>query len=245
MSDSICERKFGSAESNRGSGSHRHHDALRAQSLVMSIIVVKGSNISSPIDAVSLIGSDNGTQTVNVVSPSITTTSIERSAYRIREGFCWSRLPVRHRIYTATGGVFELPRRRDRPGSDSGCLQRNIHARPTADLAIGDRGSDQQSESNNSVLDGIDRERRNDQQYLVERCQGAGCSSFAQIGTTTSTTFNDTGLTRIHQLQLSGSGPGHGRHTGTLLNCGNHYDARSDPIFAWESNGDVGIQLRK
>lgn len=33
--------------------------------------------------------------------------------------------------------------------------------------------------------------------YLVERCQGAGCSSFAQIGmtaTTTSPTFQDTGL---------------------------------------------------
>ena len=45
------------------------------ESLVMSIFVVKGSNISSPIDAVSLIGSDNGTQTINVVSPSITTTT--------------------------------------------------------------------------------------------------------------------------------------------------------------------------
>ena len=31
--------------------------------------------------------------------------------------------------------------------------------------------------------------------YLVERCQGAGCTSFAQIGTSTSTTFSDTGLT--------------------------------------------------
>ena len=32
-------------------------------------------------------------------------------------------------------------------------------------------------------------------QYLVERCQGAGCSNFAQIGTSTGTTYNDTGLT--------------------------------------------------
>ena len=31
--------------------------------------------------------------------------------------------------------------------------------------------------------------------YLVERCQGAGCTNFAQIGTTTGTTYNDTGLT--------------------------------------------------
>jgi hypothetical protein len=31
--------------------------------------------------------------------------------------------------------------------------------------------------------------------YKVERCQGAGCSNFAQIATPTGTTFNDTGLT--------------------------------------------------
>ena len=31
--------------------------------------------------------------------------------------------------------------------------------------------------------------------YRVERCQGNGCSSFAQIATPTVTTFNDTSLT--------------------------------------------------
>jgi len=31
--------------------------------------------------------------------------------------------------------------------------------------------------------------------YMVERCQGAGCSNFAQIAAPTATTFNDTGLT--------------------------------------------------
>src|SRR5262249_31104168 len=31
--------------------------------------------------------------------------------------------------------------------------------------------------------------------YLVERCQGAGCTNFAQIATPTGTTFNNTGLT--------------------------------------------------
>ena len=31
--------------------------------------------------------------------------------------------------------------------------------------------------------------------YKVERCQGAGCSNFAQIATPTTATFNDTGLT--------------------------------------------------
>ena len=31
--------------------------------------------------------------------------------------------------------------------------------------------------------------------YLIERCQGSGCTSFAQVGTTSATTYNDTGLT--------------------------------------------------
>ena len=30
--------------------------------------------------------------------------------------------------------------------------------------------------------------------YLIERCQGAGCSNFAQVGTATGTSFNNTGL---------------------------------------------------
>jgi hypothetical protein len=29
----------------------------------------------------------------------------------------------------------------------------------------------------------------------VERCQGAGCTSFTQIGTTTTTTYNDNAVT--------------------------------------------------
>ena len=31
--------------------------------------------------------------------------------------------------------------------------------------------------------------------YLIERCQGAGCTTFAQVGTSTTTTFADNGLT--------------------------------------------------
>ena len=32
-------------------------------------------------------------------------------------------------------------------------------------------------------------------QYLIERCQGSGCSSFVQVGTATSTAYADSGLT--------------------------------------------------
>jgi len=33
--------------------------------------------------------------------------------------------------------------------------------------------------------------------YLVERCQGAGCSTFTQVGTSTTTTYNNTGLSPV------------------------------------------------
>ena len=40
--------------------------------------------------------------------------------------------------------------------------------------------------------------------YQLERCQGSGCSNFAQIATPTGTSYKDTGLSSVHQLQLPG-----------------------------------------
>jgi len=45
------------------------------QSLVVSVFVVKGSNVSDPIDAISIIGDDGGSQTLAITSPDITTTN--------------------------------------------------------------------------------------------------------------------------------------------------------------------------
>jgi Galactose oxidase-like, Early set domain/Bacterial Ig domain/Fibronectin type III domain len=46
--------------------------------------------------------------------------------------------------------------------------------------------------------------------YRVERCQGAGCSNFAQVGTPTSTTFADSGLlaSTSYSYQVRANGPG-------------------------------------
>jgi hypothetical protein len=46
-----------------------------SQALVISLLVVSGSDVSDPIDVVSTIGDDAGSQTPHVVSPSIKTTS--------------------------------------------------------------------------------------------------------------------------------------------------------------------------
>ena len=53
--------------------------------------------------------------------------------------------------------------------------------------------------------------------YQVFRCQGAGCTSFAQVGTASGTSFPDTGLVGGHELQLPGARPGRGRQPGAVL----------------------------
>ena len=43
--------------------------------------------------------------------------------------------------------------------------------------------------------------------YLVERCQGAGCSSFAQVGTAPSAAYSDTGLTPGAAIAIASARP--------------------------------------
>ena len=61
----------------------------------------------------------------------------------------------------------------------------------------------------------------------MERCQGAGCSTFAQVGTPTGTSFADTGVAastsysyRVRAVDASGNVSG-------LLHCGVGDDARA------------------
>ena len=54
--------------------------------------------------------------------------------------------------------------------------------------------------------------------YQIERCQGAGCSNFTQIATPTGTSYNDTGLTAEHQLQLPRPRHRRGRELGPYSN---------------------------
>ncbi len=63
--------------------------------------------------------------------------------------------------------------------------------------------------------------------YLVERCQGAGCTSFAQIGTSTSTSYNDPGLTastsysyRVRATDAAGNLSGYSGTASTTTQAG-------------------------
>ncbi len=62
--------------------------------------------------------------------------------------------------------------------------------------------------------------------YRVERCQGAGCTNFAQVGTPTATTYSDTGLARLDHLPLPGAGGRRSRQPRRLLVDRHGDDAR-------------------
>jgi glucose/arabinose dehydrogenase/fibronectin type 3 domain-containing protein len=81
--------------------------------------------------------------------------------------------------------------------------------------------------------------------YRVERCQGAGCTDFAQVGTPTGTTFNDAGLTalttyryQVRAVDAAGNlGPYSAIATATTL------DASAPPpglVGAWGFNEGSG-----
>ena len=166
-----------------------------AQPLVISIIVVKGSNISSPIDAVSLIGSDMGTQTVSVASPNITTTATNdlligfvkvSSSAVFQSGTGFTQQPAASLVNLDAETVLEAV-----PGTYNATFTLS-QPQTWQSAAVAAANNPNQaslswtaSTETGGAISG----------YLVERCQGAGCSNFAQIGTTTDTTFGDTSLT--------------------------------------------------
>ena len=166
-----------------------------AQPLVISVLVVKGSNISAPIDAVSLIGNDNGTKTINVASPSITTTAFNDlligfvkvssgTSFQSGTGFTQQASASSNFLDAETGPAAT-------PGSYAATF--TLGAQETWESAVVAAASN----PNQTTLSWTASTEAGGtiSQYLVERCQGAGCGNFAQIGTTTTTTFSDAGLT--------------------------------------------------
>ena len=166
-----------------------------AQSLVIAIVVLKGTNGFSPIEAISLIGSDNGTGTLNVASPSITTTGTND----LLIGF--AKVDPSAVAFTAGPGLTQ------QPGASSNYLDTETESAATpgtytATFTVSISETWQAAvvaaanNPNQATLSWTASTETGGtiSQYLVERCQGAGCTTFSQIGTTTGTTSNDTGL---------------------------------------------------
>ncbi len=165
-----------------------------AESLVISVIVVKGSNTSSPIDQISAISDDGGSQSLNVSSPSITTTN----SNDLLIGFAKSSVSE-----TFTSGTGYTPQ----PVASSDFLDAESEAAAmpgtySATFTINAAATWQDvvaAVSTSAVNVNISWNPSTDNVgvtgYLLERCQGGGCTNFTQIATTTGTVYTDTGLT--------------------------------------------------
>ena len=173
-------------------------DLTGKQSLVISMCVVKGSNVSDPIDAFSSIGDDAYTQTVVPTSPKIITT--HSNDLLIGFGKSWSS-----EVWSAGGGFAFQPSASSNylvaetglaaaPGSYNSAFllsaRTNWQAAVVAVRPANSSGTSQhltlawQPSSDNFRVAG----------YHVERCRGADYDNFVHVGTTRYSSFVDATL---------------------------------------------------
>ena len=62
--------------------------------------------------------------------------------------------------------------------------------------------------------------------YRIERCQGSGCTTFAQIASPAGTSYSDGGLVRQHDVSLPRAGDGCGRQPERVFGDRNRDDGR-------------------
>ena len=169
-----------------------------AQPLVISVFVVKGSNISAPIDAISTVGDDGGAQTLNVTSPNITTTI----GNDLLIGFAKSSVSE---TWTSGSGYTAEPAASSNfldaetelmamPGTYNSTFTINAAAtwqaavvavRPPVTAASASQiNLSWTASTDNVAVTG----------YRILRCQGPGCTDFVHVTTITGTTYSDGGL---------------------------------------------------
>jgi len=171
-----------------------------AQPLVMSVIVVKGSNTTNPLDVVSGIGNDGGTQSVAVSSPNVTTTagnelligfakSSFSETWTAGSGYTGQLSASSAYLYAETG-------KSGAAGTYSATFTMNAATTWQAAVVAVSPSAAASAVNQVNLTWGASTETGGTiASYLVERCQGVGCTGFAQIGTSTSQTYNDSAVT--------------------------------------------------
>jgi hypothetical protein len=167
------------------------------KALVLSMIVVKGSNFSDPIDAVSAIGDDGNAQTSTPTSPTLTTThsndlligfgkSAVSEVWSAGGGFAFqpaasSDFLVAETGLAATPGSYNATFVLSRPTNWQAAV---VAVRPAEPLLNTAQTLAWQPSTDNTGVIG----------YQVERCIGTNCEDFAQIGMSKDSSFVDSAL---------------------------------------------------
>lgn len=168
------------------------------QPLVISIFVIRGANAADPIDAVSTIGDNAGTQSLAVSSPSILTAnnndlligfgkSSVSETWKPGSGFALQRSASSHFLVAESGLAAA-------PGKYSATFLVSTAATwESAVVAV--RPSPTPAKSMPITLSwNASSDNVGVASYEVERCQGAACNDFAPIGATSDPAFVDSTL---------------------------------------------------
>jgi Fibronectin type III domain len=169
----------------------------KGEPVVMAVLVVQNANVSSPIDGVSLIGSDNGTSFVAVTSPNLITTlnndlllgfakDAVGATFTAGAGFTLQAAASSQFLAAETGVAAT-------PGTYNATFTLSTGQTWQALITAAANNPNQATVSWTASTEPSGTIAN----YLVWRCQGPGCNNYAQIATVpaTSTTFNDLGLT--------------------------------------------------
>jgi hypothetical protein len=164
-----------------------------AQSLVISVLVVRGSDIAAPIDALSVISDDGNSRTLRAISPDITTTN----GNDLLIGFAKSSISE---SFVPDGGFTAQPL----ASSDFLAAESRLAGtagRHHATFALKTAATWQAivmavkpSPIPSSLAWTASTDNVGVAGYSLERCQGVGCRNFEQMATLSGTTFSDMGL---------------------------------------------------
>jgi hypothetical protein len=164
-------------------------------SLVISVFVIRGSDRLDPVDAVSAIGDDADALTAIVQSPVITTTHSDdlligfgkprwnEEDWHVGDGFAFQRAASSDFLAAETG-LASVPGRYRATFRISG--QSDWQA---ALVAVRSGAATEQRPVTLSWQ--ASHDNVGVQNYIVERCAGAGCDDFIQVGTPIDTSFVD------------------------------------------------------
>ena len=162
----------------------------KKQPLVFAVFVVKGADPQAPIQAISGIGSDHGSRSVNVSSPPVSTTAANElllgwakvsagASFRSGKSFL-PRNDASSDFLDAESETLTLP------GTHEATFTMSASQTwQSAVVAIAPKSS-HATLSWAPVSSGFE--------YLIERCAGAGCDAFEQVGVTAKNQYVDTNL---------------------------------------------------
>ena len=165
------------------------------QSLVISIFVIRGASVSDPIDAVSPIGDDGGTDYVSLSSPTIETTSANdlligfgklwmTDAWTAADGFVMQPEASSAFLFAESGLAIK-------PGKYRSEFDIDIPTAWQAAVVAVRPSASRERPSEVSLAWSSPEAENGPVGYRIERCPGAACEDFSEIGTSRENSFTD------------------------------------------------------